>query len=77
MISYSPIEGQPPTTFNDTVSYNASSDKKGKKPSQVKGIDRLEEGKSSAWKWYVDCSFLAVRLSAFALPSHRHRGRQR
>ncbi len=53
MITYAPIEGQPPTTFDDIVSYNSISDKKGKKPSLVKGIDHLEEGKSAAWKWQV------------------------
>lgn len=51
MITYAPIEGQPPTTFDDIVSYNSITDKKGKNPSLVKGVDNLEQGKSAAWKW--------------------------
>lgn len=51
VITYSPIAGQPPTTFDDEVSYNSLKDAKGKKPSTVKGVDRLEEGKAAAWKW--------------------------
>lgn len=53
VITYAAIPGQPPTTFDDIVSYNAEKDPKGKKKSEVKGVDRLEEGRKAAWKWYV------------------------
>jgi len=56
-ITYTPIDGQPSTTFNDIVEYHSS---KSALPtaskSTVKGVDRLDEaplftGKKSGAKW--------------------------
>lgn len=53
MISYTPIKGEPETTFDDLVCYNKVTDKVGKAPTELKGIDRLEEGAGVRWKWFV------------------------
>ncbi|KAJ7786475.1 hypothetical protein B0H16DRAFT_1490593 [Mycena metata] len=50
-ITYSTIPGEPETTLDDVVSYESRSAKLGSAPSTVRGVDRLQEGATTVWKW--------------------------
>ncbi|BGP19090.1 hypothetical protein JCM10213_006644 [Rhodosporidiobolus nylandii] len=53
-ITYTPIAGEPETTFDDLVRFSFSSSKLGSKQWEVKGVDRLEtdlQGNGARWKW--------------------------
>lgn len=66
-ITYSPLAGHPATTFDDLVQYNKRSDPVGKHASSVKGVDKLEEGTGSRWKWSVRATKLFTELYSMFL----------
>lgn len=53
-ITYTRIDGEEETTFDDLVKFSKQSAKIGSSQWEVKGVDRLErdlEGNGARWKW--------------------------
>ncbi|BGP26817.1 trfA domain protein [Rhodotorula toruloides] len=75
-ITYTAIEGEEETTFDDLVKFSKQSAKLGSSQWEVKGVDRLErdlEGNGARWKWrgkgWLKISTSHWQLLGYSLPS--------
>lgn len=66
-ITYTRIEGEEETTFDDLVKFSKRNAKVGSSQWEVKGVDRLErdlEGNGARWKWCVPLVCIVEAMAA-------------